>query len=72
MSKYLVLMGFIQSTIDPCMFFLGKVILLMYVDDFIIGGLSDEIIDAAVQIIGDNANVEDKGNINDYVSVHVE
>ena len=72
MSKYLVSMGFIQSSIDPCIFFLGKVILLMYVDDFIIGGLSDEIIDAAVQIIGDNADVEDKGNINDYVGVHVE
>ena len=73
MSKYLVSLGFVQSTIDPCIFFYkNKVILLMYVDDFVIGGATDADIDEALDIMQDNADVKDKGDINDYVGVHVE
>ena len=73
MSKYLVSLGFVQSTIDPCIFFYkNTVILLMYVDDFVIGGATDADIDEALDIMQDNADVKDKGDINDYVGVHVE
>ena len=73
MSKYLVSLEFVQSTINPCIFFYkNKVILLMYVDDFVIGGATDADIDEALDIMQDNADVKDKGDINDYVGVHVE
>ena len=45
---------------------------MMYVDDFIIGGPTDQSIDEAIELIKDNADVEDKGSISDYVGVHVE
>lgn len=70
MAKYLRSIGFKQSSIDPCVFFYKKVILLMFVDDFIIAGQDDAAIDEAVELIKDNTDVEDKGEISDYVGVH--
>jgi len=70
-SNYLQKMGFQQSTIDPCLFCYKDIILMMYVDDFIIAGRLNEAIDDAIQIIGNNTDVEDKGEITDYVGVHV-
>lgn len=70
MAKYLKSVGFKQSSIDPCVFFYKGVILLMFVDDFIIAGQNDAAINEAVELIKDNTDVEDKGEINDYVGVH--
>ncbi len=39
MQKYLMDMGFKQSSIDPCIFFYKDIILMMYVDDFIYGSV---------------------------------
>ena len=72
MRDYLVKIGFVQNPSDPCIFFYKQVVLMMYVDDFIIGGPTDQAIDDAIELIKDNADVEDKGDISDYVGVHVE
>ena len=57
MVKYLASIGFKQSSIDPCVFFYKNVILLMYIDDLILGAPSDQAIDEAVELIGDNADI---------------
>ena len=36
------------------------------------GAPSDQAIDEAVKLIGDNADIEDKGEVTDYVGVHIE
>ena len=72
MAKYLASIGFKQSSVDPCIFFYKKVVLLMYVDDFIIAGPSDDDIDEAIEMIQDNTDVEDKGEVNDYVGIHID
>ena len=45
------------------------VVLLMYVDDFILIGPTDELIDEAILTMQDNADVEDKGDLCQYVRV---
>ena len=72
MKDYLHSLGFIQSTIDPCVFFYKNIVLLMYVDDFIIAGPNQGEIDDAIELIKDNADVEDKGDMCQYVGVHAE
>ena len=72
MRKYLIKLGFKQCPTDPSMFFYKKVILLMYVDDFILIGPSDEAIDDAIEMMQDYADIEDKGDLCHYVGVHVE
>ena len=44
----------------------------MYVDDFLLIGPNDEAIDDAIEMMQDNADVEDKGDLCQYVGVHVE
>ena len=38
MQDYLIKLGFVQSPPDPCIFFFKQIVLMMYIDDFIIGG----------------------------------
>ena len=43
----------------------------MYVDNFIIGGPTNQAINGAIEFIKDNTGIEDAGDISDYVGVHV-
>ena len=59
MQDYLLKLGFVQSPSDPCIFFYKRIVLMMYVDDFIIGGPTNQSIDKAIELIKDNADVEE-------------
>lgn len=52
------------------MFYLHECILLIYVDDVIIAAPTDEKLDEIIEIIKDNVDVEDQGDICDYVGVN--
>ena len=67
---YLLKLGFKQSTVDPCVFYLHECILLIYVDDVIIAAPTDEKLDEIIELIKDNVDVEDQGDICDYVGVN--
>ena len=69
--KYLLNLGFVASAIDPCVFFYKQTILLLFVDDVIINNLTTTGLDEAVDLIKDNADVDDQGEINDYVGVNM-
>jgi hypothetical protein len=70
-TSYLKKLGFVQSTIDPCVFYYKKCVLLLYVDDVIIGGPTSTDLDDLVQVIKDNVDLEDQGEIEDYIGVNV-
>ena len=64
--------GFTQSLIDECVFYRDDVIFIVYVDDGIFVGSSDEQLIAMVnelQNIG--LDVEDQGHPSDYVGVNI-
>jgi hypothetical protein len=64
--------GYIQSKVDECIFYKGKTILLVYVDDAILCGPSskdiDDIIASRKEGFGATA---DEGEIDDYLGVKV-
>jgi hypothetical protein len=64
--------GFTQSLIDECVFYRDDVIFIVYVDDGIFLGKSDEQL---LQIIGELQNIglkiEDQGHPADYVGVNI-
>ena len=69
----LVKIGFVQSDIDPCVYYKGSTIFACYVDNGIFVGPDMGEIDAAIQVLkGEKFNVEDCGTIMDYVGVHIE
>ncbi len=66
--------GFFPSSIDPCVFFGHRCIVLTYVDDCIIVGDSMHQIDALIQLLhgGDEHFVlQDKGSIDKYLGVNI-
>ena len=67
---YLIAHDFKQSTINPCVFYYRRAYLLLYVDDFIVIVSTNEELDELVVIIKDNVDVEDQGDICNYVEVH--
>ncbi len=67
----LVERGFIQSTVDECVFYKGKTILLVYVDDAILCGPSSKLIDDIITSLKEDFDVTDEGEIDDYLGVKV-
>jgi hypothetical protein len=66
--------GFLQSNIDPCVFFAPNCIILTYVDDCIIDGDKSILIDKLIQSLhkGDeNFILQDEGLIDRYLGVEI-
>mgnify|MGYP003341565099 CR=1 FL=1 len=65
--------GFTQSAIYECVFYCGNTIFLCYVDDGIFASTNQEEIDQAIKDLRDaNFDIEDKGDIEDYLGMTIE
>ena len=56
---------FQQSKIDECVFYKGKSIILIYVDDVILVGPDDQEIDDIVKIMAGAFKITDEGTLAD-------
>jgi hypothetical protein len=63
--------GFFQSKVDECVFYKGKTILLVYVDDAILCGPSSKDIGDIISSLKEGFDVTDEGEIDDYLGVKV-
>jgi hypothetical protein len=78
LTKGLKEIGFTQSIIDECVFYKGHLIFLCYVDDGIFAGPNKDDIDKAIQDLTNPTkakatfNIEDQGNIADYLGINFE
>jgi hypothetical protein len=72
LTKGLKVIGFKQSNVDECIFFCGKVIFIVFTDDGIFASISKEEIDKAICEMKQHFNLEDQGDIKDYLGVNVE
>jgi hypothetical protein len=72
LTKGLKAIGFKQSNVDECVFFRGNVIFVVYTDDGIFASISKEEIDKAIREMKQHFNLEDQGDIKDYLGVNVE
>eukprot|EP00978_Attheya_sp_CCMP212_P034334 scaffold143320_cov71-Attheya_sp.AAC.1 len=78
LTKGLKARGFVQSTMDECVFYRGKLILMIYVDDCIHMSPDNQDIDDVIAILQESVggtrpfNITDEGDISDYLGVKVE
>ena len=74
LDKGLCEVGFELSKIDPCLYYKGGVILLVYVGDCILMGIVDAGIDEAVHALRSskqNFTIEDEGAVGDFLGVRI-
>ena len=66
--------GFERSKVDPCLYYKGGVILLVYVDHCIVMGTTNAIIDEAVRplrLSKQNFTIEDEGPVSNFLRVRI-
>jgi hypothetical protein len=77
LAKGLKARGFVQSGIDECVFYRGKLILMVYVDDCILMSPDNQDIDDVIELLKKSIggarpfDVTDEGDISDYLGVKV-
>jgi hypothetical protein len=71
LTKRLLQMGFTQSKYDPCVFYYNGHVMLVYVDDTILLGPTKEGIQEIMKKLKSCFNIEDEGDISDYLGVKV-
>ena len=71
--KGLTRIGFKQSNVDECLFYRGCVLFAVYTDDGILCSPSNEAIDKVIEDINDAGfDIEDQGDLADYLGVNIE
>eukprot|EP00957_Ditylum_brightwellii_P158611 12072727-Ditylum_brightwellii.AAC.1 len=72
LKEGLLMIGFTQSAIDECVFYCGKTIFLHYIDDGIFALTGQEEIDQAISNLRKPTfEIEDKGDIEDYLGMTI-
>eukprot|EP00978_Attheya_sp_CCMP212_P036392 scaffold164691_cov35-Attheya_sp.AAC.2 len=77
LAKGLIARGFVQSKIDECVFYRGKLILMVYVDDCILMSPDNQDINDVIKLLQETVkgtrpfDVTDEGDISDYLGVKV-
>lgn len=72
LDKGLKELGFTQSEVDPCVYFRGKVIFLVYTDDGIFLGPEQSDIEKAIKDVGERFEISDEGDLSDYLGVNIQ
>ncbi len=71
LNQGLLAEGFIQSKIDPCLYLRSDCIMVVYTNDCLIFSPDDHIIDSLLQNLSQMYLLEDQGNIQDYLGIHI-
>jgi histone deacetylase 1/2 len=71
LTRQLLELGFSQSTVDPCVFYKGTCVLLIYCDDTLLMGPSPEELDDVFKLLDKTFTVSDEGTISDYLGIKV-
>jgi histone deacetylase 1/2 len=71
LTRQLLDLGFTQSEVDPCLFYRGTCVLLIYCDDTLMMGPSAEELDEVFALLDKTFTVSDEGAISDYLGIKV-
>jgi hypothetical protein len=72
LDKGLKKLGYVPSRIDPCVYYHGTSVLMLYVDDGIFCGPNKSEIDGLIEGLKQEFNITDEGDIKEYLGVLVE
>ena len=65
--------GFIQSKHNECLFYWGKVMYALYIDDSILGAPTQKELEAAIKVIQDaKLQITLEGDLTDFLGVKIE
>ena len=70
--------GYVQSTVDHCVYYHGQTVFLLYVDDGIFAGPNSDDIDAMIASLRNDPtcknqyNITDEGTLDDYLGVKIQ
>lgn len=71
--KHLEEIGFKQSKIDDCVFYRGKVLLVLYVDDSILAGPDKAEINEVIELLKQSKlNITIEGDLADFLGVNID
>ena len=71
LKMVLLKLGFKMSSIDKCIFYKERSVLLVYVDDCILMGPSKDEINEIISDLQGELRMEDQGNLDDYLGVNI-
>jgi hypothetical protein len=71
LTEGLIKLGFTQSENEPCIFWRGSVIIIIYTDDTIITGKDEESIDKVIADIGSRFEITTKDSVSDFLGVKI-
>jgi hypothetical protein len=72
LNKGLKKLGYTPSLIDPCVYYKGKTVFMLYVDDGIFAGPDQEEIQGLIEELKEEFNITDEGDLTEYLGVLVE
>jgi hypothetical protein len=72
LKGYLEKNGFRQSSVDPCVFYRGSLILLCYVDDCLLFAKHQSEIDQLVAELHETFVMTDEGDVSTYLGIKIE
>ena len=73
LHERLLKLGFEQSAIDECLYYRGSLLFVIYVDDGILASSNKEEIEKAIEDIrSTGCEIDDQGDLCDYLGVNVE
>jgi hypothetical protein len=65
--------GFVQSEHDPCVFYKGKCVYILYTDDSILAGPDEHELDSIIQQMKDvGLKITSEGSIEDFLGINIE
>jgi hypothetical protein len=70
--KNLLKLGFKPSEHVECVFYYGKTIFIVCIDDTILLGPDKQEIDTLVKRLGKTFKIEDQGDLSDYLGIKIE
>jgi hypothetical protein len=71
LTRQLLELYFSQSAVDPCVFYRGTCVLLIYCDDTLMMSPSKTELDDVFKILDETFTVSDEGTISDYLGIKV-
>ena len=73
LQKKLIKIGFVQSRIDPCLFFRGSTLYALYTDDSILASPDNEEIEQIMRDMkGIGLEITDEGDVSDFLGVKID
>jgi len=71
--KKLIAIGFVQSRIDPCLFFRGRTLYALYTDDSILASPCNKEIEQIMKDMkGIGLDITDEGDVSDFLGVKID